>query len=420
MLDAERSWGKTTADVAFKNAHLPSWRRRYLLATFFGAAGRNTYFVGASWGLLDSTRQAGSIAVFLILGCVVEFLSSKPAGHIADHVDRRLLCALCDFARLLIMLGVSGGLLLGWSDYVLYTSVAVYSIIDRIYLTAMPAIIPSLVGGGRLLRFNALSYTGMQAGNMVAAAVAGVLLNVSPGAICFLFAAAAFLLSLITMAAVGKSNKVLAPLPPGRPRAGLCEPPTEHWPRLPLTLVVAYALTYTMGMLISTLASVFVLQELNGNAVHFGLLEAGWALGAIVGAVLLTMRTFKGVSDRAIPPIVAFLGVVLAALFLTRRMDLCVVQILLLGAGYNIARVLVEAELQRMTPSARLGRAKGALHLVCTGFGLLLYLALAVVGKSLLPSTLFLIYGAAMILCAIIPFVVAIRRKFTTGGVWLT
>jgi hypothetical protein len=174
-----------------------------------------------------------------------------------------------------------------------------------------------------------------------------------------------------------------------------------------------------MGMLISILASVFVLQELNGNAVHFGFLEAGWALGAIIGATLLTASAFKGVSGLAIPPIVALLGVVLAALFVTRRIELCVVQIVLLGAGYNVARILIEAELQRIAPSALLGRAKGELHLVCTGFGLVVYLVLAVAGTSLLPSTLFLIYGTAMALCFIIPYFAALRRKFKIRGAWL-
>jgi hypothetical protein len=111
---------------------------------------------------------------------------------------------------------------------------------------------------------------------------------------------------------------------------------------------------------------------------------------------------------------------VLAALFLTRRIEFCVVQILLLGAGYNVARILIEAELQRIAPSALLGRAKGELHLICTGFGLLLYLVLAVAGKSLLPSTLFLIYATAMILCFTIPYLTALRRKFKTRGAWLT
>jgi len=420
MLGADGPWEKTTEDVAFKHNHPPSSLRRYLVAAFFAAAGRNAYFVGASWVLFESNRQAGSIAVFLTLGCVVECLASKPAGDIADRFDRRLLCVLCDIARLLVMLCVSGGLALGWSNYVLYASVVVYSIIDRIYLTAMPAIIPSLVGGDCLLRFNALSYIGMQAGNMAAAAVVGVLLDVSPGAICFLFAAAAFLLSLTSMAAVGTAGRFLVQLPRDRLHGEIWPPPRAPRRRLPVSLVAAYALTYTMGTLISVLGSVFVAQELNGNAAQFGLLEAGWAFGAIIGAAVLTMGALKGAQGRVIPPIVALLGIVLAGFSVTRSMDFCVAQILVLGAGYNVARVLVEAELQRLVPNALLGRAKGELHLICTGFSLLLYLALAVSGPSLMPSTVFLAFGAAMITCVAIAYIVAIRRKFVAGGVWLT
>lgn len=419
MRGADGASEKTTEDVAIKHNHPPWTQRQYLFAAFFAAAGRNAYFVGASWVLFDSSRQAGSIAVFLTLGCVVELLSSKPAGHIADRFDRRLLCVLCDIGRLLVMLCVSGGLALSWPNYVLYVSVVIYSIIDRVYLTAMPTIIPSLVGGDCLLRFNALSYIGMQAGNMAAAAAVGVLLNVSPGAICFLFAAAAFLLSLTSMAAVGRAGRFLVQLPRDRLHGEIWPPPKAPWRRLPAFLVAAYALTYTMGTLISVLASVFVAQELKGNAAQFGLLEAGWAFGATIGAAVLTGGTFKEASSRTIPPIVALLGIVLAGFSATRRMDFCIAQILVLGAGYNVARVLVEAELQRLVPNALLGRAKGELHLICTGFSLLLYLALAVTGTSLMPSTVFRAFGAAMITCVVIASIVAIRRKSVAGGVWL-
>jgi hypothetical protein len=172
-------------------------------------------------------------------------------------------------------------------------------------------------------------------------------------------------------------------------------------------------------MLISVLASAFVAQELNGSAMHFGLLEAGWALGAIVGAILLALRGLEGANARAIPVIVIFLGLVLTALFMTRRIDLCIVEILLLGAGFNVARVLVEAEIQRLTPDSGLGRAKGELHRVCMAFSLLLYFALAVSGPAVRPSVVFLTYGIAMIICVIGPHAWAIRRKFLASGVLL-
>jgi MFS family permease len=418
MLNTDEVWENTKAAVASRKYCIPSPQFLYLSSTVFGAAGRNAYFVGGSWVLAEASKQAGSIVIFPTLGCIIELVSSAPAGRLADRVDRRLLCVLCDVARLLVMLCTCAGLLVGPSDYVLFVSVVVYSVVDRIYLTALPAIIPSLVGPESLLRFNAQSYVGMQAGNMVAAASAGLLLNVSPHEICFVFAALAFAFSLISMAALTRNNTSSECIPTSRPEDAVSATQTERTWRLPMMLVVSYALTYTMGMLISILASVFILQELDGNAMHFGLLEAGWAFGAIIGAALFILRAMKRANGRAIPPIVVFLGVVVATLFMTRGIVFCILLISFLGAAYNVARLLVEVEIQRLVPNARLGRAKGEVHLVCSGFSLLLYLALATFGKLLLPSTIFLVYGVAMITCITGIYVWANRRKFLASGAW--
>jgi MFS family permease len=411
MFGCDEVQEKPAARFTCKTGRLSLPQRHYLLASFFGSAGRNAYYVGAAWLLIDANGQAGSIAIFLTLGCIVEFLSALPAGTLADRIDRRILCVFCDIARSLIMLCISAALLFAPSHSVLLISVALYSVADRIYLTASPAIIPSLAHADSLLRLNALSYVGMQAGNVVAATAAGLLLNVSPGIICFLFAAMAFVLSSISMAAVGKPDCLSTRPLPSQPQGAVHEPALEQdGRRLPVTLIVAYALTYTMGMLISVLASAFVSQELDGNAMHFGLLEAGWALGAIIGAVLLTLRGLNRADEQAIRWIVMFLGVLLAVLFLTRSIGACILLISLLGAGYNVARVLVEAEIQYLVRSTGLGRAKGELHLACTGLSLLLYLALATSG-TLLPSTIFLAYGAVMIICAVGIYVISARQR---------
>lgn len=412
MLNTNEFRENSTVAFAARKSRLPSRQFLYLLSTGFGAAGRNTYYIGASWVLAEASKQAGSIAIFLTLGCIVEFFSSAPAGRLADRVDRRLLCVLCDVARLLVMLGTCVGLLIGPSDYALYVSVVVYSVVDRIYLSALPAIIPSLIDRDSFLRFNAQGFVGMHAGNIVAAVSAGLLLNALPREICFIFAALAFAFSAISMAGLMGSIISLESVPEAQPHDAVSAEHTDRTWRLPKILVVSYALTHTMGMLISVLASVFISQELYGSAIHFGLLEAGWALGAIIGAALFTLRAMKGAHGRAIPPIVLILGVLLATLFMMRGIGFCILLISLLGGGYNVARLLVEVEIQRLVPNAGLGRAKGEVHLVCTGVSLFFYLALATFGQPLLPSIVFLLYGIAMVTCITGIYVSAIGRNF--------
>jgi MFS family permease len=393
---------ENTPTASLEEDRLHSARRLYLVSTFFAASGRNAYYVGAAWIVANSSKDSGAVAVFLGLGSVAEFVASAPAGHLTDRLNRRLLCILCDAARILILLATCAALSFGRADHMLFVSVVLYSVVDRIYLTSVPTLVASLVPAEGLLFFNSLSYIGMQAGNLLAAIAAGLLLDTAPEQVCFLFAVGSFLVSLICMSRVPplctaelhRHSHIM-----GDHR--LKPKSSRGVGRLSPVLIVSYALVYAMGMLLSVLASTFVLQELAGTAAGFGALESSWAAGAIGGAAVLTLKNFSKTNGWAILPILILSGLTLAAIYVTQSWLIILVQTTLLGAGHNLARVLIEVEIQRNVPDSELGRAKGKIHLICMCFSLILYSLLALSGKSLAPSTVFLAFGIVMALYAI-------------------
>ncbi|ENN85576.1 hypothetical protein RHSP_06635 [Rhizobium freirei PRF 81] len=385
-------------------------RRFFLLSAFFAATGRNAYYVGAIWVLAASGSDAGSIALFLALGSISEFLASAPAGYLVDRFDRRGFCMASDGLRIAILLMTSAALVLHEPDYALYGSVIFYAMADRLYLTASSAIVPSITRSDSLVAFNSLAYVAMQAGNMMAAIAAGWLLVVSPLTSCFLFASGTFAVSMLCMFRTTSGHRI-APADRRKPaQASLETSEGEGTNRLPPRLVVSYVLIYAMGMLISAVISKFVQQELRGTSLDFGMLEFCWSAGAIISMLILTLRRFRAADGRSIPIIVLLSGAAMAIFYPTRNLDIAFALMALLGAGYNLSRVLIDVEIQGLVSSAKLGRAKGWIHAACMGLSLLVYAGLAISGDALDPSATFLIFGSGMMACIVAGYALSFAK----------
>ncbi|WP_412065976.1 MFS transporter [Rhizobium sp. SYY.PMSO] len=399
------------ANVAPDQLRPRSVRSFFLLSVLFSAAGRNAYYVGAIWILAEAGNSAESIALFLALGSISEFLASAPVGYLVDRFDRTRLCLAGDAIRIAILIITAAVMIKQTPNDTLYVSAVFYAAADRLYLTASSAIIPSITASERLVGFNSLAYAAMQVGNMLAAVITGWLLGATVQTVSFLFAAGTFAISMLSMPQVtlrlpnGATHDRCAPQPCSETSEG------EKAARVPRFLVASYVLIYAMGMLVSALMSKFVLLELGGTAFEFGLLEFSWGAGAMISMLILTLRCFSRAGGSVIPIIVFSSGVAMAALCTTRDLNIACVLVTILGAGYNLSRVLIDVEIQKLIAGAKLGRAKGRMHAICMGFSLTIYAALTAVGDGVGPSTVFLAFGLGMIACIIAGYLLNFARS---------
>jgi hypothetical protein len=104
-------------------------------------------------------------------------------------------------------------------------------------------------------------------------------------------------------------------------------------------------------------------------------------------------------------------GAGMAGFHFMRYLEGAVALMVVLGAGYNLTRVLIDVEIQRRTPSAKLGLVKGRIHVACMGLSLVLYAVLAMIGNGITPSVTFLVFGSGMIVCVAFGHVI----KLVTG-----
>ncbi|MBB3918622.1 MFS transporter [Rhizobium fabae] len=377
-------------------------RSYYLFSVVASATGRNAYFVMVAWIATDVSESASALSILLALGSAAELLTSNVGGALVDRFDRRLVCIGCDLSRLFLMLSTGLGFLFVDLIIVLYLSWTIFAIIDRTYSTALQAIIPSIALPENLRSFNSVSYIAMQAGNLIAAIVTGFTLTAIGRDLTPLLPSAFFILSLLGLLAL------LGQQPLFFSRHGSKRKSIRRLDLLPTTfalhslkaIAVIYALIYAMGMLVSVLGSAYVIHELQGSALQFGYLEAGWALGSIAGcAAFLFGRSLW--RRQSLLFHLAFAGAILSGFFVLRTYQFALVQMVVLGLSYNIARVLIDVRVQSTVPIGMLGRARSQIHTICMAIGLLAYGLIAVAGDAILTSEIFGFFGVLMVAVAL-------------------
>lgn len=373
----------------------------YMSCVAASAAGRNAYYINAAWAALIASDTAASVAILLGAGSIAEVLTTNFGGSLVDRFDRRIVCTICDALRLLVVVATGFGVALGCTVPVLVASWIAYSVIDRTYLTCLQALIPSVARTERLRAFNSLSYMVMQVANLVSAFVAGLLLSSAAEKFCFLLPVGCFAASLCLMTQFRH-----APPEPGSGEEGKCGglgtaamlPTSLPLERLRKSAVV-YALIYTMGMLVTVLASALVRQELHGPVLQFGYIEAAWAAGSVVGCAFLLCH---GRDARRIDVVLhlALSGLVLSGFLIWQDIVVALIQMFVLGFSYNAARILIDVETQLAVPSSQLGRTRSQIHTVCVAAGLFAYSLIAFLGSSVFPSVVFGIFGILMFVVA--------------------
>ncbi|MGX9146351.1 MFS transporter [Mesorhizobium sp. 128a] len=361
----------------------------FLASTLSAAVGRNGYYIASAWTLVEAGYGGAAVATLLAIVSVVEFVASPLAGLTADRFDRQRLNIAADLGRFAILLTTACTLLYLDALLTLCVSAALFSICDRVALTASQAMIPLMTRGAELAATNSTVFFTMQFGSLGAALLAGSLLGGRSPALTFTALALSFLVSAGSLSWMRSGL-----LPQGVRRAkGLAPNMDRHL----LRLFAAYALLYGGAVLVTVIGSSFVFEEQQGTAADFGYLEAAWSAGSVIGAAVL-VRLTRAISG----PILHLMLLASTALALmsliTLRAPWTLIVFATLGFLYNLSRVSIEVTLQSRMPDNVLGRAKGVMHSLAVALGLVIFSITGVLGESVFPSTIFFGFGVVLLI----------------------
>ena len=247
---------------------------------------------GLTVWLWQETGQATSVALHAFLSFAPGILISPFAGVLVDRVNRKLILLASDvgagLGTIAVLLLLYGNNLEVWHLYV----IAAWSgTVGAFQVPALAAAITTLVPKQRLTRANAMRAMANTASQMLAPAMAGILLS-QTGIISILLtdistlAVAVVILTVVRMPSVHQRDR---------------DKTTDWWNetltgfrflaqnRGLLVLTFAFAALQFFGMLTVTLLAPMVLARTGGDEAAYGLVAAATGAGGIIGAALMSV-----------------------------------------------------------------------------------------------------------------------------------
>ena len=332
--------------------------------------------VGQAWLVLELTRSPFQLGLVNALQFIPVLLLSPVGGAVSDRVSKRHLL-LGTQAAMMVQAFVLAALV--GSGRVQYWHVAalaaVYGLGRALDIPARQAYFTDLVGRADLANAVALNSVVFNGARIVGPAVAGLLIARFGVAPAFLLNGISFLAVLAALLAIRTDGR---PDPAGRLglRAGLLGALTyaAETPAIALTLgllVVVSLLALNFNVVVPLIAY-GVLHE---GARGFGLLMSAVGLGAVVGAVGVTLFRRERPSLVILGGSAAALCAGVIGLALVGRFAAAAAVLAVLGACQIFFTTGCNTTLQLATPDALRGRVMGLYALAFAGmspFGALL------------------------------------------------
>jgi len=430
----------TTTTIPAATAHRVDWRliwaqrgfRYFFVAMFVSLFGSGMNFAGVSWYILAATHSTVKVSLQVIVvtlpGLFVPFLG----GVLIDRIDRRYLGVLLDVVRCFFVLATA---YIAWRGNLqlwhLYAMTLITGIGSAMYWSNVNALVQEVIPPSQFTGASAAVLVGVQSGMLIAGAFVGFLYDRAgiagilaiDGATYFV---SAFCLYRMRRGYVSPRESQKYPREFSEATEGTAEAlETGGNPEVAeagLSLAVyadlkegfAYlkqqpevrALGVTHAIMMASVVSAnVVLVELASDLLHagargLGYLEAGWAVGAILGGVIVSqlpqaLRLFLYVAamvglaaGHMAVPFVAFLvgAVALQVIF---------------GFCRALGGVVAQSSLMAIVPRHFMGRTQSAIAILTTVLQVFMSISLGVLaeraGMVVAYSLLALMYVVAIV-----------------------
>jgi MFS family permease len=346
-----------------------------------------------TWFLLQKTHSEMALGTLLMLQTIPALMMLPFTGVVIDREDRRRLLMVLDAVRGLVILWVAiqayRGAATLWEVYLMAVIVAAGF---WMFWPTITALIQELTPDSQFVHSNSFLLAGVQGGWLVAGAVVGFVYNkIGLHGVLFIDFAS-YVLSFICYLFVRKGRHTVAIVADTivhesavakfvhELKEGIAY--IKLRPRLML-LGTAWAL-FIGGMLTQgVITAPFSDRILKSGAVGYGWLNAGWAIGAFLGAIYTPKLLRSHGHRRAIGVSMALLGISLIALpflgshihgafaisgslILGRALVVCVVVYCLMGCCRALGGVAITSTMMELVPKHFMGRVQNTFYFLGT------------------------------------------------------
>ncbi len=333
------------------------------LAQLISQSGDAVFDVALLWLVLVTTGSAALVGLTQAMVLLPAVLASPIAGVYADRLNRRNLMVASNLAQGAVTAVLSVLYLAGALNFpFLILLVLLLYTAAQFFRAANSAIIPRIVAKENLGAANGL-FTLTTSANQLASYTVGGLMLAAVGAVASItydsltFFVAAALLTLIARS-YGQSRSEAAPTPlklgfRKEFREGLAY---VRQSRLLLEMIVFGILVNFLSGGIVALTAPYVKNVLNGDALSYGIVLSSFALGAIVGSVLVGKLNFRAYVGKLLFVGVVVAGLLIALAGLATNVPEGLVVFFVLGAIEASINLPIQVLVQTKVPGELLGR----------------------------------------------------------------
>jgi MFS family permease len=246
--------------------------------------GSSAMAVAFGFFLYDRTGSAVWLSAWYFLSFGITGVLTPVAGWLADRFDRRRLIIISDLAAAacsLALIAASG-------PVALVTIAFIASIVGRVGDPAFGAALPNLVGEEELEWANGTMGVAFNIGSLIGPVVGGALYVAAGRSVVFAFDAATFLIAAVAVLSIRMPFRASTIADDGRvvERRGLLrgfrfvfEDPILR------ALIIIWTLGY-FAVDIVLVGELPLARSLGAGALAFGILEAAWGGGSIIGSLV--------------------------------------------------------------------------------------------------------------------------------------
>ncbi|QSB14368.1 MFS transporter [Natronosporangium hydrolyticum] len=286
-------------DFTSRSEAASRWRDVYIAAAARAIAGCGN-FTAVTALVLTLQPVSGYAVSALILASTVPVVVLAPvAGRLADRVDSRRLLVAVGASQVVIALALAATGALP----AIIVLMALLGCGQAIINPTLAALTPSMVRRDDLPRASATNQTAAMLGMLTGPAIGGLLVGLYGLQVPLLLNAAALLAivgaALLVQTRRGGSRSTPAGEPGAEPRSTTPQWRLWHDPLLRTVMIVIAGVLGVIGAM--NVVEVFLIRETLGAAeVSFGLLQAAWTAGMLLGTWLLARAARRARDDGAL------------------------------------------------------------------------------------------------------------------------
>lgn len=377
------------------------------LAQVVSAAGDAMYQIALFWLVLDITGSSTTTGLVAMAAFLPAMVFGLYAGVIADKYNRKLIMILSNFSQALTVIVIPVLLYFGYENILIIGILAfVRASFSTFFPPALNAIVPMFTSKEQLVKVNSVLATSGQFAYLIGPLGAGLILSIVSIPYLFVIDSISFIIAIFILLFIALPTKIKVS---DKQSSSIKEIFSgikyvkQHKPLGMLFVLTVINNFFIMGMAFVGML-ILVKDALGGTASQYAFVEAGLALGMLIGSVFV-YRIGNRINIGKLLLIGMILdGVTYSLMYFAGSVNFVFIFIVIHAIGIPMITISRTAIIQKHSPNHYHGRLFSLVHLSVVGVTALASAAVGIAANYIDIQIIFLFVGIGAALCGVIGF----------------